>query len=65
MDSSSDILAQVSTLNEVLNLLLEFIVVIGVMAMVAMEATVLVRISAIWGRLHLPWPFDSGIILDL
>ena len=54
-----------AALNKVLNLSLEFVTIIGVVAVVTMEATIFGRIPAIRRRLHLPRPFHGRIILYL
>ena len=54
-----------ATLDEVFDLPFEFVAVVRIVAVVAMEATILGRISAVWRGLHLPWPFYGRVVLNL
>ena len=56
---------QLSLFNKILNLLLQVITLIHVMAMNFMEATVPILIALVRIAFHLLWPLQGRIILDL
>jgi len=62
---SSNKMPQLSLSNKILNLLLQVITLIRVMAMIFMEATVLILIALVRIAFHLLWPLQGRIILDL
>ena len=56
---------QLSLSNKILNLLLQVITLIHVMAMIFMEATVPILIALVRIAFHLLWPLQGRIIPDL
>ena len=62
---SSNEMPQLSLSNEILNLLLQVIILVRIMAMISMEARVLVLIALVRITCHLLWPLQGRIILDL
>jgi len=62
---SSKKISQLSLLDEIFNLLLQVIALIRVMPVISMEATILVLITFVGISLHLLWPLQGWVILDL
>ena len=62
---SSKKLLQLSLPDEILILLLQVIAFVRVMLVISMEATILVLITHIRISLHLLWPLQGWVVLDL
>ena len=56
---------QLSFPNEILNLLIQVITFICIMLMISMETAILVLIALVGISLHLLWPLQGWVILDL
>ena len=63
--TSSKKIPQLFLPDEILNLLLQVIAFVRVMPVISMEAAILILIALVGISLHLLWPLQGWVILDL